>query len=220
MNHRIPGPATILSAVSLLIAAPALLEAQQPRPEGAWHLIPPRADSVQERPTPGPTREPPEMVPAGRVPGGGPPGATGPGGPGNDMPGGGGPGGSRYRRSPSAKEIERMRQTIVLGHRAPARVRIDPRARTFTTVDSAGVEESWRIGKTVEVAPEDSVLGTVETSVRWKGDALVVERRVDGGGKVRESYGVGLDATRMVVFVEISAGPFPTSFRRQYQKEE
>lgn len=220
MNHRIPRPATILSAVTLLMATPALLEAQQPRPEGTWRLMPSRVDSVQERPSPGPTREPQEIVPAGRVPGGGPPGATGPAGPGNEMPGGGAAGGPRYRRSPSAREIERMRQTIVLGHRAPARVRIDPKSKTFTTVDSSGVEESWRIGGTVEVAPEDSVLGTVETSVRWKGDALVVERRVDGGGKVRESYGVGLDATRMVVFVEISAGPFPTSFRRQYQKEE
>ncbi len=220
MNHRIPRPATILSTVCLLIATPALLEAQQPRPEGAWRLIPPRTDSVAERTTPGPVRETPEIAPTGRAPGGGPPGATGPGGPGNDMPGGGAPGGPRYRRSPSAKEIERMRQTIVLGHYAPARVRIDPRARTFTTVDSAGVETSWRIGKTSEVAAADSVLGAVETSVRWKGDALVVEHRVDGGGTVRESYGVGLDATRMVVFVEISAGPFPTSFRRQYRKEE
>ena len=79
----------------------------------------------------------------------------------------------------------------------------------------------WRRKKATQSSTfQDSVLGAVETSVRWKGDALVVERRVDGGGKVRESYGVGLDATRMVVFVEIHMGAFPTSFRRQYLKEE
>ena len=220
MIHRIPWAAPVFSALALLSALPTLLHAQQPRPEGTWRIVPARADSVQERPAPGPTREPVEMIPGGRGPGGGPPGATGPGGPGNEMPGGGGPGGSRYRRNASARDLERMRQTIVLGHRAPAQVRIDPRTKTFTTIDSMGVEESWVIGKSVEVAPEDSVLGAVETSVRWKGDALVVERRVDGGGKVRESYGVGLDATRMVVFVEIHMGAFPTSFRRQYLKEE
>jgi hypothetical protein len=123
-------------------------------------------------------------------------------------------------RDLSEKDLLRMRQTIRLGYRAPVTVRISAAERILVTIDSSGLEQRWPIGRRSATVPADSSSGAVETSVRWKGDALVVEHRVDGGGKVRESYGVGLDGARMVVFVEIDAGARPIVLRRQYRRPE
>ena len=200
--------------LATLATLPPALAAQQPRPEGRWELL------VSEDTLP-PVRPlgPPTAGPVAGMPGGG---ARGPGGPpGGEMPAGRTPGG-RYQRDYSEKDLLRMRQTLRLGHRAPARVEILRREKLLVLTDTAGGEQRLPIGRTTETTAADSAgsVGQVETSVKWKGDALVVEHRVDGGGRVRETYGVGLDGSRMVVFVEIRTGALPTSFRRQYRKVE
>lgn len=221
MSLRIPSvsrPLRLLAAGALLL--PLALRAQQPRPEGKWTLMVPAPDSTLPpvRPIGPPGR--------GEGPGAGPPGMGGPAGPGSPAAGGGGMSGGRspgrYTRDLTEKDILRMRQTMRLGYRAPVTVEIRPREKLFVEVDSGGVEHRWPIGQTIESAPADSgrATGRVETSIKWKGDALVVQHRVDGGGRVRESYGVGLDGSRMVVFVEVDAGGLPASFRRQYQRAD
>lgn len=120
----------------------------------------------------------------------------------------------------SAKDVARIRQTLELSRQVPPRVRIDRGNGTFTAIDSAGVEQTLSIGKTLETPPPGDSGGAVKTTARWKGDALVVERKVDGGGRVKESYGVGLDGSRMIVFVEVTIGLYPTASTRQYVRDD
>ncbi len=224
-------------APALLVAATlgaASAAAQQPRPDGAWRLDPARSDSLTTRfgrdggPAGGPVPGPGGVGPGGEGPGGtgapgyGPPGSGGPGGergPGADIGGGRRFGGGRYGKGMSEKDLARIRQTLELVRVVPVGVRISIAEGTFTTIDSAGVEQTLRIGKT-RVTPAVDSSGVVKTTARWKGDALVVEQKVDGGGKVVESYGVGLDGTRMIVFVELTIGLTPRSFTRQYVRAE
>jgi hypothetical protein len=215
-------------ASSLLVAG--ALHAQQPRPNGTFRLDPSHSDSITTRfgrsgTSPAPAEHPPVEGPGSEGPGGpgyGPPGTVGPGGEpgaGGDIGGGRRYGGGRYGRSMNAKDLVRIRQTLELMRIVPAQVRISIHDGTFTTIDSAGVEQTLRIGKTAVTPPVDSA-GAVKTTAKWKGDALVVERRVDGGGRVKESYGLGLDGSRMIVFVELTIGMMPRSFTRQYVRSE
>lgn len=215
--------APALLAVTTLVTASAM--AQQPRPDGAWRLDPSRSDSLTTRfrRGDGPPGAGPVPGSGGVGPGGEGPGATGaPGygptggvGPGGDLGGGRRFGGGRYGRGMSEKDLARIRQTLELVRVVPVGVRISIADGTFTTIDSAGVEQTLKIGKT-RVTPAVDSGGAVKTTARWKGDALVVEQKVDGGGKVVESYGVGLDGTRMIVFVELTIDLTPRSFTRQY----
>jgi hypothetical protein len=218
--------ALTLIAGSLLVGG--LASAQQPRPSGAWRLDLSRSDSLATRF--GRDGAPPAALMPGQRPGGDGPGGEGPGsmGPGYGPAGVGGPGGDiggsrrfgggRYGKGMSPKDLVRIRQTLDLLRVVPARVRISIADGTFTTMDSAGVEQTLRIGQT-RVTPAVDSSGAVKTTARWKGDALIVEQKVDGGGRVEESYGVGLDGTRMIVFVELTIGMTPRSFTRQYVRE-
>ena len=208
--------------------------AQQPRPEGAWRLDLSHSDSATTRfgrgstPAAAPGERPGVGGPGGDGPGGsgpgyGPPGTEGPGGergPGADIAGGRRFGGGRYGRGMSEKDMVRIRQTLELLRAAPAQVRISIKDGSFTTIDSTGAEQTLRIGETVVSPPPIDSGGTVKTSARWKGDALIVERKVDGGGRVKESYGLGLDGSRMIVFVELTIGAMPRTLTRQYVKSE
>lgn len=212
-----------LFAVSTPVARSAV--AQQPRPEGAWRLDPSRSDSLTTRfgregappgaPAMGPGGSLPGEGPGGAGPGYGPPGSSGPGG---EIGGNRRFGGGRYGRGMSEKDLARIRQTLELVRVVPMRVRISITDGTFTAIDSAGVEQTLRIG-TTRVTPAVDSGGAVKTTARWKGDALIVEQKVDGGGKVVESYGIGLDGTRMIVFVELTIGLTPRNFTRQYVRD-
>jgi hypothetical protein len=228
-RRQIRRTALALFAVSTLIVGAA--GAQQPRPEGAWRLDPSHSDSLTTRfgrngaAPGGPVASPGGATPGGEGPGGvpgyGPPGSAGPGGergPGGDVGGSRRFGGGRYGKGMSEKDLARIRQTLELVRVAPVRVRISKAENSFTVIDSAGVEQTLHIGQT-RVTPAVDSGGAVKTTARWKGDALIVEQKVDGGGKVVESYGVGLDGTRMIVFVELTIGLTPRSFTRQYVRE-
>jgi hypothetical protein len=220
--------AAVALAASTLVATVAI--AQQPRPEGAWRFDPSRSDSLTTRfgrgsgPAGGPVPGPGGAGPGGEGPGGtgapgyGPPGSAGPGGergPGGDVGGSRRFGGGRFGSGMSEKDLARIRQTLELVRVVPVEVRISIADGTFTTIDSAGIEQTLRIGKT-RVTPATDSAGAVKMTAHWKGDALIVEQKVDGGGKIVESYGVGLDGTRMIVFVELTIGLTPRSFTRQY----
>jgi hypothetical protein len=58
--------------------------------------------------------------------------------------------------------------------------------------------------------------GTVETTVRWDHDAIVVERKVDGGGKVKTRYELGLGGTRLIAFVDLDGMMQGRSFTLHY----
>ncbi len=208
--HR-RAPAQLL----LLLALPAILSAQQPRPHGAWRLDAAHADSTVGTFKPGDSGMGPPPGERPGDPGFGPPGV---GGTGSGIGSGRRYGGGRYGRDLNEKDKQRIRQTLELGRHGAERVVIDAEAKQFTTFEADGSEQIYPIGgKAVSQTSEGA--SEVKTKVRWKGDALIVERKVDGGGKVTESYGLGLDGTRMIVFVQVELGMMQRSYTRRYLPE-
>lgn len=199
-----------------LLAAP--LAAQQPRPDGHWELVVPPPESLPPMPA--------LLIPAlgaqGASTGGPPGGMGGEGERGGREPGRGWGAGRARGRDVSERDLLRQRQTLRLAFAAPVRVTIDRHGKALVLVDSSGVEQRWPIGATIETtaADSDGATGRVRTHVHWADDQLVVEHRVDGGGRVRESYGTGLDGSRMVVFVSVTTFGPPMEFRRQYRRME
>jgi hypothetical protein len=117
----------------------------------------------------------------------------------------------------SEKARARMRETMVLSKRVPKRIRIDAQASTFTVVDDSGSVKTLHLdGKKLEEPVEGG--GTVETTARWDHDAIVVERKVDGGGKVKTRYELGLGGTRLIAFVDLDGMMQGRSFTLHYLK--
>ncbi len=117
----------------------------------------------------------------------------------------------------SDKARARMRETMVLSKRVPKRIRIDAQASTFTVVDDSGSVKTLHLdGKKLEEPVEGG--GTVETTARWDHDAIVVERKVDGGGKVKTRYELGLGGTRLIAFVDLDGMMQGRSFTLHYLK--
>jgi hypothetical protein len=108
-----------------------------------------------------------------------------------------------------------MRETMVLSKRVPRRIRIDAQASTFTVVDDSGTVKTFRIdGKKLEEPLESG--GTMETTARWDHDAIVVERKVGGGGKVKTTYELGLSGSRLIAFVDLDGMMSGRSFTLHY----
>jgi hypothetical protein len=194
----------------LLLAAfltPAALTAQAQRPRGEWRLDAAHSDTLPARYA--------RSLPRDSIFSGERPAREG----GRGEPGESHYGGGRRYRGAGSDDLARMRQTVDLVRTAPERLRISPDARTLTLIDSAGAEVVWPIdGKKVS----ETLAGgaTVERRVRWKGDALVIERKVSGGGKVIETFRLGLGGTRLLVFVEVDGLFQPLEFRRLYESAD
>jgi len=110
-----------------------------------------------------------------------------------------------------------MRETMVLSRRVPRRIRIDAQASTFTVVDDSGGVKTFQIdGKKLEEPLESG--GTVETTAKWDHDAIVIERKVGGGGKVKTRYELGLGGTRLIAFVDLESMVQGRSFTLHYLK--
>jgi len=62
--------------------------------------------------------------------------------------------------------------------------------------------------------------GDVDTKARWDDEALVIERRVDGGGRVTERYTLGLGNIRLLSFIAVDGLQQPLEFTRQFEREE
>jgi hypothetical protein len=117
------------------------------------------------------------------------------------------------------RDLARMHQTLLLARRAPARVEFEESGAHVKLTDSQGFETTIPINRQgVTETVFDG--GDVETKARWDEETLVIERRVDGGGKVTERYTLGLGATRLLVFVEVDRLLQPLAFTRQYERVE
>ena len=107
-----------------------------------------------------------------------------------------------------------MRQTLELLRHPPQVIRIS--ADSLTVVDDSGTVTTWQInGKDLKELLEGG--GELKTSVRWKGDAIRVERKVNGGGKLVETYELGLGGRRLLAFIEVAGLMQPVSLTREYQ---
>ncbi len=59
-------------------------------------------------------------------------------------------------------------------------------------------------------------LGNVTVKTRWRGERLVVERRLDSGAKITETYELATEGRRLAVTTRISGIPRAIEFRRVY----
>lgn len=62
-------------------------------------------------------------------------------------------------------------------------------------------------GRKVEVPVEGA--GMVETKVQWKGDKLVIERKMDGGMKITSKYEIKSDGAQLHVRMRFEGGRIP-----------
>ena len=109
-----------------------------------------------------------------------------------------------------------MHQTLELLRNVPERLRISADGKTVTVIDRSGGEMTlYTDGSKFREAVQDQ--GYVETRAYWGAEGLVIERKVDGGGKITENYGLGLDGSRLIAFVEVSGLTQPLAVTRQYQ---
>jgi hypothetical protein len=67
-----------------------------------------------------------------------------------------------------------------------------------------------------EVVRPISGLGEVRTVSRWKGDRLIVERRLDGGATINTTYQLADEGKRLQVSTKISGIGRSIKFRRVY----
>ncbi len=59
-------------------------------------------------------------------------------------------------------------------------------------------------------------LGNITVKTRWRGDRLVVERRLDSGARITETYALAAEGRRLYVTTKISGIPRTIEFRRVY----
>jgi len=192
------------------------LRAQEGRPAGVWVLDSARSDTLRS-----PFRERSDSIgprSGGEGPGFGRPGGLGGPGGAPGMEGGRRYGGGRYSRGMSDKELERIRQTLGLGRKAPAMIAIDAKGKSVKLTDQQGFETTLAIGGPA-LCESTYEGGEVCTRARWNDETLVVERRVDGGGRVLERYTLGLGGIRLLSFVSVEGLMQPLEFTRQYGRE-
>jgi hypothetical protein len=127
--------------------------------------------------------------------------------------------GGRAGRVTGEKGLARLRQTLALARKAPARVEIDSSGRTVKFTDLQGFETTLAIdGRKIRESVFDG--GDVSTKARWSKETLVIERQVDGGGRVIERYTLGLGGIRLLSFVEVRSVLQPLDFTRQFVRAE
>jgi hypothetical protein len=205
MNLTLPRPRSWpLPLLIVGLVWPTLVHGQQSRPRGGWRLDAARTDSMSSR-SPRPVGSEGPWI--GESPTGGAPGV---------QPRPGSYGGGPRSRSLDDKTLAATHQAMELVRHAPTLVNINPDDSTFTVTDGYGGETTLRIdGKKQKQPLEDG--GSMETSVKWKADALVVERKVNGRARVTETYLLGLGGNRLMVFVTLDGPILPLDFTRQYQ---
>jgi hypothetical protein len=115
------------------------------------------------------------------------------------------------------KELERIRQTLALARKAPATIEIDAEGRSVKLTDRLGFETTLAIDgrRSCESVYDGS---EICTRASWSDETLVIERRVDGGGRVTERYTLGLGGIRLLSFVQVDGLLQPLEFTRQFER--
>lgn len=188
------------------VMAPANLVQARPDLSGAWMLntelsTGPGRRAVAEREAPG-RRSP---VGGSGLPMGG---GRGP------VSMGGGYGGARQDEEDMAKAREAIRLATI----AAESLTIVPDGRAFVVTHGDGVTEKWTPdGKTTE-----SRVGAlrVERKIKWDSEALVIERKYEGGVKAIDRYSVTSSPRQLVIASRIennkAAGERARTLRRVY----
>jgi hypothetical protein len=153
---------------------------------------------------------------------GGPPSGGGGGFPGGPPPGGGGfPSGGE---PPSQEQMERMRARMEEGMRAADTLEITQSGLEIAineTGDKKTVHTQtyFTDGRKSE---EDTERGKIETKARFKGQKLVIEMKMEHGGKMTRSYELAPGGSQLYMTLKIENERMPEaiSIRTVYDKSE
>jgi len=131
---------------------------------------------------------------------------------------GGGMRGGRGGTGGGAMDPEKMQQTMEMVRQAARRIDLQQGDSTVTLVydrahslmlhtDGRGLEQELPAGAKMEI------------TAGWKGRYFVVEREIDGGGKITEEYMISTRTGQLYVITRLELGsrmPQPLEFRRVY----
>jgi hypothetical protein len=108
-----------------------------------------------------------------------------------------------------------MRLGLAVALQNSVAFRIEESDSTLTVIGAEGLRRVFHPdGRERERRIEG--LGNVKVKARWKGDRLIVERLLEGGVKVTESFELGPGGRQLYLELKISGGRRTIEFRRVY----
>jgi hypothetical protein len=210
-SHSHPLPLVVLAAiVATAIDTRALSPPAKTKPDltGTWVLN----HDLSDRPGQGATPGSGSGDSGGRRPGG-MGGRSGMGGPGGGFGGRGG-GGSM----PNREDMERTRSAMDAVMRAPARLIIVSAHPGLVITDEEGVSTRLALNGDKETGAVNGV--PFESTTKWDGGTLRVERKFKGGLKVEDAYSISSDPRLLTVTSKIEGGRGERTIRRVYDPRE
>lgn len=127
-----------------------------------------------------------------------------PGAPGQHPPG-----------EPGGERRERFQQGFALMLQNSVAFKISEGDSTLTLVGAEGIERVL-IPDGKERVQRIEGLGNVTVKTRWKGEKLVVERTLETGAKISETFELASEGRQLHIELKIIGGPRTIEFRRVY----
>jgi hypothetical protein len=128
--------------------------------------------------------------------------------------GGAGRGGDTAGMQERAAQMRAVIQSLTEGRRRIAVKQSD--SIVLLTYGDGAPLESLTDGKEREKAV--SGLGKIKVKAEWKDGQLIVERKLEGGIKVREEFTRGLDSPRLITVTIVTGMPTELKFRSVYDQ--
>lgn len=123
--------------------------------------------------------------------------------------------GQRPPGEPGGERRERFQQGFALLLQNSVAFKISETDSTLTLVGAEGIERVLNPDGQERVRRIEG-LGNVTVKTRWKGDKLVVERTLETGVKITETFELESAGRQLYLELKISGGPRTIEFRRVY----
>ncbi|MGD8700754.1 MAG: hypothetical protein PVJ43_15765 [Gemmatimonadales bacterium] len=123
--------------------------------------------------------------------------------------------GQRPSGGPGGERRERFQQGFALMLQNSVAFKITEADSTLTLVGAEGIERVLTPDGQERVRRIEG-LGNVTVKTRWKGDKLVIERTLETGVKITETFELAAEGRQLHLELKISGGPRTIEFRRVY----
>jgi hypothetical protein len=123
--------------------------------------------------------------------------------------------GQRPPGEPGGERRERFQQGFALLLQNSVAFKISETDSTLTLAGAEGIERVLNPDGQERVRRIEG-LGNVTVKTRWKGDKLVVERTLETGVKITETFELASEGRQLFLELKISGGPRTIDFRRVY----
>lgn len=127
--------------------------------------------------------------------------------------------GQRPPGEPGGERRERFQQGFALLLQNSVAFKISETDSTLTLVGAEGIERVLSPDGQERVRRIEG-LGNVTVKTRWKGDKLVIERTLETGVKITETFELASEGRQLFLELKISGGPRTIDFRRVYDASD